>query len=79
MASTRRFQLRAVLLCVPVLATAAPISLSGGVLEVSEAECQDGTCCPEPKSTCIVGGYERADKYYKSSGSCGEILPTVPG
>lgn len=79
MSSPRRFRLRAALICVPVLATAAPVSFSGKGLDVSRAECQDGTCCPEPKSTCIVGTYQRADKYYKSSGSCTEILPNVPG
>jgi hypothetical protein len=53
------------------LVTAAPVSYSGerGLHEAT-LECQDGTCCPEAGSTCVVGQYQRPDKYYKSTGSC---------
>lgn len=52
------------------MSAAAPLTVRDGGIAVAIAECQDDTCCPEPGSTCIVGDYQRADKYYKSSGSC---------
>jgi hypothetical protein len=36
-----------------------------------EASCQSGTCCPEPKSTCVIGEWVRPGKFAKlSGGSC---------
>ena len=78
MKAANPFRLAAILF-VPVLATAAPLSLSEQGLRASEAQCQDGTCCPEPKSTCVVGSWERPDKYFKSSGSCTEVRPNPTG
>ena len=77
--NARSFRLRALILCVPVLATAAPISFTEQGLRAGEAQCQDGTCCPEPKSKCIVGSWTRPDKYFKSSGSCTEVAPNPTG
>ncbi|HEX6373610.1 MAG TPA: hypothetical protein VF006_32085 [Longimicrobium sp.] len=53
------------------LSAAAPVTYSPDRgLHAATAECQDGTCCPEVGSTCVVGDHQRADKYYKPSGSC---------
>lgn len=41
-------------------------------LQISEAACQSGTCCPETKSWCIIGDYARPDRYASlTGGSCG--------
>jgi hypothetical protein len=61
-----------------VLAASAPVTVDAHGFRVATAECQDGTCCPEPGSTCIVGQYERADKYYMSSGSCTDPKQPAP-
>lgn len=79
MMETRRFRSRSILFFLPIVATAAPVSFSGEGLAVTAAVCQDGTCCPDPKSTCVVGDRVRTGKYYKSEGSCTEIAPSVPG
>lgn len=62
---------RLTLLSVVTLSAAAPVSYSPdrGLHEAMVA-CQDGTCCPEAGSTCVVGDHQRPDKYYKPSGSC---------
>lgn len=53
------------------LSAAAPVSVSvERGLHESTLQCQDGTCCFEAGSTCIVGQWQRPDKYYKPSGSC---------
>ena len=54
-----------------ILSAAAPIGYSAerGFHE-STLRCQDGTCCPEVGSTCVVGDYVRPDKYHKPSGRC---------
>ena len=62
-----------------VLVSAAPLTASEDGVVLSTADCQSGTCCPEPKSTCIIGSWIRPDKYLKVEGSCTEILPYVPG
>lgn len=56
---------------VVTLAAAAPVTYAPDRgLHESTLECQDGTCCPEVGSTCIVGEYKRTDKFYKPAGSC---------
>lgn len=59
------------LLALVAFSTAAPVGYSAerGFHEPT-LECQDGTCCPEAGSTCVVGDHKRPDKYYKTSGSC---------
>jgi hypothetical protein len=62
---------RVTLFSVVTISAAAPVAYSPHRgLHESTAECQDGTCCPEVGSTCVIGGYQRPDKYYKPSGSC---------
>jgi hypothetical protein len=40
-------------------------------LTPAEARCQSGTCCPEPRSTCVIGEWVRPGKFAKlSGGSC---------
>jgi len=53
------------------LTASAPVtvSLERGV-QPRSAECQDGTCCPEDKSTCVIGSHQVGDYYHKSSGPC---------
>lgn len=63
--------IRLPLLAVAIVSAAAPVGYSAERgLHESTLQCQDGTCCPEAGSTCVVGDYKRPDKYYKSSGSC---------
>lgn len=62
---------RLALFSMVTLAAAAPVTYSPGQgVHETVAECQDGTCCPEVGSTCVVGDHQRPDKYYKPSGSC---------
>jgi hypothetical protein len=62
---------RLALLSVVTVSAAAPVTYSPDRgLHEATAECQDGTCCPEVGATCVVGEYQRADKFYKPSGSC---------
>lgn len=74
---------RRILLPLAVTAlVAAPFSLTpDGRVAASAATCQDGTCCPELKSTCIIGDWKIADKYaLTSGGSCpkSEAEPLPP-
>lgn len=63
--------LRLPLLAAVVLSAAAPVGYSAELgLHESTLQCQDGTCCPEAGSTCVIGEYTRPDKYYKLSGRC---------
>lgn len=66
------------LLSLVLVSAAAPVSYSParGLHEATLA-CQDGTCCPELGSTCVIGEFQRPDKYYKESGSC-TTPPPVP-
>lgn len=50
---------------------AAPVTVSRehGV-EAQAAECQSGTCCPEERSTCVIGTVQVGDYYHKAKGSC---------
>lgn len=65
------------LLIIPVVVAAAvPVTIGPRGLQSAVALCQDGTCCPEEGSTCVVGDIQRPNKYYKSSGSCKD--PTQP-
>ena len=52
------------------LTASAPVTADAGGLRVQEAACQDGTCCPEDKSTCVVGTHSETGYYYKPQGSC---------
>lgn len=62
-----------------ILAGAVPVTIGPHGPEVTVAACQDGTCCPEEGSTCVVGNVARTNKYYKSSGSCkGATEPAPP-
>ena len=62
-----------------ILAGVGPSSIGPHGPEVAVAACQDGTCCPEEGSTCVVGTIARPNKYYKSSGSCkGATEPAPP-
>lgn len=66
---------RMILLASAVLA-AAPITVNADGLGVQEAACQDGTCCPEEKSTCVVGTHAEANYYYQPKGSCKVVTQT---
>ena len=64
--------LRRALCALPgALALAAlPASYAPGPgLRPAAAECQTGTCCAEPGSTCIIGSWLRPDKYAKLDGT----------
>lgn len=61
---------KSLLVALAALAAAAPMSLTSEGFSETRAECQDGTCCVEAGSTCIVGKWQRPDRYYLSSGSC---------
>ncbi|HEX6036799.1 hypothetical protein [Longimicrobium sp.] len=43
---------------------------------MQEAACQDGTCCPEEKSTCVVGTHAEPNYYYKPQGGCKVVSQT---
>jgi len=63
------------LLLFAALSAIAPVTIAPtGMLEKAELRCQDGTCCPEIGSFCVVGTYQRENKYYKPAGKC--IDPT---
>ena len=66
----RHFLRPMVLLSGAVMAAASPITVEEGALRTRTAQCQDGTCCPEEKSTCVVGDSQNPGYYYKPSGSC---------
>jgi hypothetical protein len=59
-----------------ILAGSVPVTTGPRGFQPAVAACQDGTCCPEMESTCVVGSVQRPNKYYKSSGSCTD--PTQP-
>lgn len=48
----------------------APVTISVDGVEPQAAECQTGTCCPEDKSTCVIGDHQIGDYYHKAEGSC---------
>lgn len=50
------------------LSLAVPTVTAVFALTSTEASCQSGTCCPEPKSTCVIGEWVRNDKYAKLAG-----------
>lgn len=52
---------------------AAPLAFGGqsSVLKMNDAECREGTCCPEYVSWCNIGGGVDHEGYYKKlEGSC---------
>jgi hypothetical protein len=61
-----------------VLAGSIPVATSLRGLQSATAACQDGTCCPEQGSTCVVGNNQRPERYYKPSGSCTEPSQPAP-
>lgn len=61
-----------------ILAASVPVTAGPRGLQPAVAACQDGTCCPEEGSTCIVGDIQRPNKYYKSSGSCTDPKQPAP-
>ncbi len=65
-----------VLLSGAVFTASAPVTAGAGGLRVHEAACQDGTCCPEEKSTCVVGTHAEANYYYKPQGPCKVVTQT---
>jgi hypothetical protein len=64
----------AALVSVTFVTASAPVKLSvqRGV-EAQAAECQSGTCCPEDRSTCVIGGYQVGGYYQKPSGRCTNV------
>ena len=41
------------------LTASAPVTASvDGGIRTQTAECQNGTCCPEDKAPCVIGGYQ---------------------
>lgn len=64
-----RLRIQMVLLATAALGAFAPAAYTADSgVRPSEARC--ATCCPEEKSTCVVGDIAKADYYYKESGSC---------
>jgi hypothetical protein len=53
-----------------ILAASVPVTTDAHGVRPAVAACQDGTCCPEEGSTCVVGTNQLANRYYLSSGSC---------
>lgn len=49
----------------------APVTISvDGGIQPQAAECQSGTCCPEDKSTCVIGTTQVGGYYHKPEGPC---------
>lgn len=69
-------RLRVALLVVAALGAFAPVAFSAdrGIV-TSSATCEDGTCCPEAKSLCIINNIQTEDSYDKGSG--GPCTPPV--
>jgi len=61
-----------------LVASATPLTFSRGRFIASTAACQDGTCCPEKSSICVVGTHQIDDKYYKPAGSCTDPKQPLP-
>jgi hypothetical protein len=62
---------RLALFSVVTLSAAAPVTYSPDRgLHEAAVECQSGTCCPEEKSTCVIGGNQVAGYFHKPEGSC---------
>lgn len=63
-------------LAVPLVLTALPLawSPSRGV-ETAAAACDDGTCCPQEGSDCIINGILTHDAYAKLGGGSCEVKP----
>ncbi|HEV7587671.1 MAG TPA: hypothetical protein VGO40_06035 [Longimicrobium sp.] len=53
-----------------IVAASVPVATGPRGLQLAVAACQDGTCCPEEGSTCVVGTNQLPNRYYISSGSC---------
>jgi hypothetical protein len=45
------------------------VSVERGV-QPQVAECQSGTCCPEDKSTCVIGSNQNKGYYHQAEGPC---------
>jgi hypothetical protein len=59
---------RVVLMVGAGTASLAPSAFSSEGLRPREARC--ATCCREEGSTCVAGGVQNANYYYKESGPC---------
>ncbi len=70
---TRRFIPRILLLAGTAFAAASPVTVDSSGFRAQEAACQNGTCCGEEKSTCVVGTHAEPNYYYKPHGSCSII------
>jgi len=57
-----------------VLALGAPVAYSQEDGFTFNDACAEGTCCPEEKSICNIGGGDHTDYYKKVEGSC-DIIP----
>ena len=67
---TTRLTGRILLLSVTAAAASSPVTIDAGGLRIQEAACQDGTCCYEEKSTCVIGSHAESSYYYKPHSSC---------
>jgi hypothetical protein len=72
----KSFVRKTALFAVTALTASVPVTADAGGLHVQEAACQDGTCCPEDKSTCVVGTHAETGYYFKPQGSCKNIDQT---
>jgi hypothetical protein len=52
------------------LTASAPVTVSRDGIQPQAAECQNGTCCPEEKSACVIGTNQVGDYYHKAVGPC---------
>lgn len=61
-----------------ILALVFSINTNTSEVTFGEEAFADGTCCPERKSTCIIGSVRVKDNYYKSEGPCKVVVVPVP-
>lgn len=62
------------LVSVAFVTASAPVTISvdRGV-QPQAAECQSGTCCPEDRSTCVIGTTQVGGYYHKAEGPCNNV------
>ena len=70
---TGRLIPRILLLTGTVGAASSPVTIDSHGFLVRAAACQNGSCCGEEKSTCVVGTHAEPNCYYKPHGSCSII------
>lgn len=61
---------RLTLAAVLFITAAVPLTVSPGRGLELNGLCADGTCCPERRSICNIGGGDHTDYYRKAEGSC---------